>query len=326
MSFSKEVEKTLKLIAPFIRETPCLLSPWCSKQTGAEVHLKLELLQFTGAFKIRGALSKVMSLSKTDLNRGFAVFSMGNHGLGVSYAAKKLGSTAKIFLPDTTSEIKQESIRFWGGEVILAGPDFASAKQEAVECANREGRILIHPFDDEDVIRGQGTLGYEILNSLPDVDAVVVPIGGGGLISGIARYIREKKSSAKIYGVETLGSEAMLKSLEAGALITLPKVTSIADSIALKSAAERTFNYTRQFVEKVVAVSDDEAVSALVDLLKREKVFCEPAASCTYAAALGPLKSELEGKKVVLVLSGGNFPIEKIAHQLAALTMRVLKR
>ena len=185
-------------------------------------------------------------------------------------------------------------------------------KELAIECSKKEERVLFHPFDDEAVIKGHGTLGVEMLAAVPGLQAVIVSIGGGGLISGVAEYLKTKNSLIDIFGVETIGAESMKLSLDAGKIITLAKISSIADSLGARTVAERTFLATKKYVSEVVTVTDKEAILALETIINCEKVFCEPAASCTLAAASGPLREKIRGKKVVLLLCGGNFSIDQL--------------
>jgi len=311
MSFLTEIESLEAALSPYIRNTPTIYSPYLSAELDAEVYLKLELLQHTGAFKVRGAISKMLTLNEGERAQGVVAFSAGNHGLGVAYAAKLFQTKAKVLVPQTISELKKNALLFWGAEVIVGGTDPIALKELACETAAREGKVLFHPFDDEAVIRGQATLGVEMLNSVPDADAMIISIGGGGLISGIARYTKEMRPELNIYGVETLGSESMKASLDAGQIVTLEKITSIADSLGARSVSLRTFETVQKYVSDVVTVSDEEAIAALEKIITFEKVFCEPAASCTLSAASGPLREKIRGKKVILLLCGGNFSLSQ---------------
>lgn len=312
MTYAAKIEKLQKRIAQDIRATPVIFSPYLSRELDSEISLKLEMLQYTGAFKVRGAISKMLTLSPEQLSKGVVARTMGNHGLGVAYAAKLFGTSAKIFVPSSISELKKNALKFWGAETIIGGADLQSLRDVVTECAIKEDRVVFHPFDDEAVIDGQATLGVEMLRAVTDLEAVVVSIGGGGLISGIAKYLKSKNPKIKIYGVETIGAHSMSLSLEAGEIVSLKKVDSIADSIGVATVCKQTFLATQMYVEEVVTVSDKEAIASLEKLVNYEKVFCEPAASCTLAAIEGPLKEKIKGKKTVLLLCGGNFSLSQL--------------
>lgn len=312
MNYVEEIEALQARLSKDIRLTPTIFSPYLSRELNAEVSLKLELLQFTGAFKVRGAISKMLTVSKEELKHGVVAFSAGNHGLGVAYAARLFNTKAKIFVPASISELKRNALNFWGAEVVVGGSDPLALKELATACAIQEGRTLLHPFDDPAVIKGQATLGVEMLRDTPNLEAVVVSIGGGGLIAGIAEYLKSKNPNIEIYGVETEGAASMSASIKAGKIVTIDKITSVADSLGATKVSERTFNATKQFVSEVVTVSDHKAIASLEKLANYEKVFCEPAASCTLSAVEGPLRDKIKGKKTVLLLCGGNFSVSQL--------------
>jgi len=312
MSYVGEIEELQTRISRDIRLTPTIFSPYLSRELNSNISLKLELLQFTGAFKVRGAISKMLSLSATELKGGVVARTMGNHGLGVAYAAKLFNTNAKIFVPSSISELKKKALEFWGAELIIGGPDLHSLRDVVSDCAKKEGRVVFHPFDDVAVINGQATLGVEMLAAVPNLEAVVVSIGGGGLISGVAKYLKSKNKKIKVYGVETIGADSMSASLKAGKIIALDKITSIADSIGVTAVSKQTFDATRDYVDEVVTVSDREAIDSLEKLVDYEKVFCEPAASCTLSAVEGPLREKIKNKNTVLLLCGGHFSISQL--------------
>jgi threonine dehydratase len=312
MSFSNEIEELQARLTNYIRVTPTINSPVLSRELNSEIYLKLELLQYTGAFKVRGALSKMLSLSPEEIKKGVVAFSAGNHGLGVAFAAKLFNTTAKIFVPSTISELKKNALIFWGADLVIAGSNPVDLKEKALETSKQEGKILIPPFDDEAVIKGQATIGVELLQAVPDLEAIVISIGGGGLISGIAEYLKAKNPKIDVYGVETIGAESMTVSLNAGKLTPLDNLTSIADSLGAKLVCERTLEATKRLVSEVVTVTDREAIDSLEKLINYEKVFCEPAASCTLSAVEGPLREKIKGRKTALLLCGGNFSISQL--------------
>lgn len=312
MTFVSEVQTIYQKISPHIRRTPLFKSDYFSELLGCELYFKYEHLQFTGSYKVRGALSKASSLTPEEIQKGFVTASGGNHGLGVCHAAQKFGTRATIFLPEPTPKIKVDKIKAMGGETAFFGQTFTDAIEKAQEFARDNDRVYIHGYDDEYVIRGQATMALEILEDLPQTDMIVGSIGGGGMMSGIGAYTKGYKPDVKIYGSQTIGADAMYQSLKAGEMVKLDKVTSIAESIGARNVVPRTFEYVRKYVDDVFRVSDDEAMEALRQILQHDKQLVEPAASCSLAIFTTGQVPEVKGKTVVVVLCGANFPLDRL--------------
>ncbi len=287
-----------------VHRTPLVPSAALSARLGVPTFLKLECLQKTGSFKPRGAFNKLLALPAEERRRGVAAVSGGNHAQGVAYAARALGVAATIAMPAGTPRNYLDATRGYGAEVVLT-PDIRVAFAEA-ERLRAEGRVLIHPFDDPLVAAGQGTVGLEILEDLPEVTRVFVSIGGGGLISGVAAALRAVKPAVRVVGVETVGADAMAQALAANRPVELPAITSVARTLGAPCVADFTLEHVRRLVDEVVVVSDAEAVAALFWLLERTKYVVEPAAACCLAAA-DRLRDRLTpDDHVVLLLCGGN--------------------
>lgn len=274
-----------------------------------DLYVKAENLQKTGSFKIRGAYYKISQLSPEEKARGVIACSAGNHAQGVALAAQKNGIKSLICLPDGAPISKVEATRSYGAEICLVHGVYDDAYARALELKKERELTFIHPFDDEDVIAGQGTIGLEVLSQLPDVDAIVVPIGGGGLISGIAFAVKQIAPHVKIYGVQAEGAPSMRVSLAEGKIQCLSSVATIADGIKVKQPGELTFNYCKQYVDKVVTVSDDEICTAILSLIEREKLVAEGAGATGVAAVIAGKLPELDSKKVCCILSGGNIDV-----------------
>lgn len=290
-----------------VRTTPLVPSSALSDRLGAEVYLKLENLQKTGSFKPRGAFFKLLSLSRAQRLAGVVAVSGGNHAQGVAYAARQLGLRATICMPRSTPQNYLEATRGYGAEVVLC-EDITAAFAEA---ARREqaGATLVHPFDDPWIAAGQGTIGLEILDALPDVSRVYVSIGGGGLISGVATALRRVAPAVRVFGVETRGAETMARSLAAGRLVELTEITSIARTLGAPRVCPFTFDTVRQLVEEVIVVDDADTLAALEFLLERTKYLVEPAAACCLVAAERHRGTFQPGEKVVLLMCGGNIAL-----------------
>ncbi len=291
-------------IRGLVHRTPLVQSRSLSDHLGAQVYLKLECLQKTGSFKPRGAFNKMVTLSKEERSRGVVAVSGGNHAQGVAYAARQLGIAATIVMPASTPANYLDATRGYGAETLLV-PDIRTAFAEA-DRLKSEGRVMVHPFDDPLVAAGQGTIGLEILEDLPDVDRVYVSIGGGGLITGIATAMRAIHPDVKIVGVETKGADAMAQAVAAGRLVELPAITSIARTLGAPKVSEFTLDAVQKLVEGVVVVEDGETVKALFRILERTKQLVEPAAACCLAAAERQRQSFKSSQKIVLLLCGGN--------------------
>ena len=284
---------------------------------GADLYLKTENLQITGSFKVRGAYYKMSRLSKEEKARGVVACSAGNHAQGVALAAKENGIKAVICLPDGAPISKVEATKSYGAEVCLVKGVYDDAYQKALQLRDEMGYTFLHPFDDEDVIAGQGTIALEILEQLHDVEAVIVPIGGGGLISGVAYTIKTLAPSVKVYGVQATGAPSMANSIADSQIEELASVTTIADGIAVKRPGTLTYELTKKYVDEVVTVTDDEISAAILALMEQQKLVTEGAGAVAVAAAMFG-KVPVQGKKTVCVLSGGNIDVTILS--------RVIKR
>ena len=298
-------------ITACVRRTPLLPSVTLSERLKTNVYVKYELFQKTGSFKVRGAFSKAVSLTQEERDRGVVAVSGGNHGQAVAYAARMLGLKSRILMPENTPANYVDAARGYGAEVKFA----ASAAEAFAKVGDfeREGWVYIHPFDDPLVMAGQGTVGLEILEDVPHVTDIVLSIGGGGLMGGIATAVKSLKPAVRIWGVETEGADCMSKSLEAGRIVTLEAITSVARTLGAPAPSERTFAMAQKYLERVTVVPDSDAIRSLRFLLERLKVLAEPAASCTLAAAEKLQHNFSPERHVVLVLCGGNAPLELLA-------------
>ena len=278
-----------------------------------ELYLKPENLQITGSFKVRGSAYKIAMLSEEEKARGVIACSAGNHAQGVALAATKNGIKSLICLPDTAPISKVEATKGFGAEVCLVEGCYDDAYKKALELRDSEGYTFVHPFDDENVIAGQGTIALEILNDLDNIDAIVVPIGGGGLISGIAYTAKQIRPSVKVYGVQVAGAPSMYNSVKDGEIECLPSVSTIADGIAVKQPGENTFRYVSDYVDEIALVTDDEVASAILALIEKQKMIAE-GAGATAVAAVMTNKFDLKGKRVVAVVSGGNIDVTSLSR------------
>ena len=294
-----------KKLKGIVKHTPLEHSKTFSAMSGASVIMKLENLQSTGSFKVRGAYNKIRSLSKEELRRGVVCASAGNHAQGVAYAAKKLGTKATVFMPVLTPPLKVIATRSYGAEVVLMGNSFDDALAAAQDYREESGAVFVHAFDDPLIIAGQGMMGLEIYDDLDSVQDILVPIGGGGMISGIAIAIKNLNPKIKVYGVEAEGAQSMRNALDKGKPVKLDKMTTIADGIAVKTPSQLTFDATKAYVDDILVVSDAEIAHSLYLLLQRAKILAEPAGVAALAAVLHK-KISFKGRKVVPVISGGN--------------------
>jgi threonine dehydratase len=299
-------------IGDAIHLSPCQLSHHLSELTGLPLHLKLENLQRTGSFKERGALNKLLTLGKLERNRGVIAASAGNHAQGVAFHAAALGISAQIIMPLATPQIKVAATRRFGAEVILHGASYDEAGEEALRRHRAQGRTFIHPFDDPEVISGQGTIGLELLEQVPDIEAVVVPIGGGGLIGGVACALKETNPKIRVIGVEPEKLPSMLRAREAGAPVTLAPEATIADGIAVRRAGAFTFPLVCSYVDEIVTVDDEEIASAILLLLEQEKTLAEGAGAAALAAVIHA-KTQLSPLRTVVLVSGGNIDVTLLA-------------
>jgi threonine dehydratase len=306
------IQRARQRIAPCVKRTPLTASAALSERLSTNVYVKLELLQKTGSFKVRGAFNKILSLKPEERGKGVVAVSGGNHAQAVAYAARMLGLQAVVLMPETTPRNYVDATRGYGAEIKFAA-DVRSAFAEVADY-ERQGWAYIHPFDDPDVIAGQGTIGLEILEDVPQATDIIVSVGGGGLIGGIATAVKTLKPAVRVWGVETEGADCMSKSLAAGEIVTLDAITSVARTLGAPAPSERTLAMARNLLEGVTVVSDAEALAALRFILERLKILTEPAASCTLAGA-DRLRDQFSPEKhVVLVLCGGNMPIEDLAR------------
>ncbi len=303
------------VLKPVIRETDIIHAPNINPES--EIYLKTENLQITGSFKVRGAYYKMSQLSDEEKARGVIACSAGNHAQGVALAAAKNGIPAIICLPDGAPISKVEATKSYGANVCLVKGVYDDAYAEALRQRDENGYTFIHPFDDENVIAGQGTIGLELLEQLPEMDAVIVPIGGGGLISGVAYAIKSLNPDIKVYGVQASGAPSMFNSVHDQKIERLDNVSTIADGIAVKEPGENTFRYVSEYVDDIVTVTDDEISAAILALMEKQKLVTEGAGAVSVAAAMFN-KVPVKGKKVVCLLSGGNIDVTILS--------RVIKR
>lgn len=302
-----KVYKAAQTLKPIIRQTDMILAP--NLRDDAKIYLKTENLQVTGSFKIRGSYFKISQLSEEEKKKGVIACSAGNHAQGVALAATKSGIKSLICLPDGAPISKVEATKRYGAEVCLVKGVYDDAYNKAIELQNEKGYCFIHPFNDPDVIAGQGTIGLEIINQLPDVDVVVVPIGGGGLIAGVAYTIKQLNPSCKIYGVEANGAASMLNCIKDGQIETLDEVQTIADGIKVKTPGDLTYELVQKYVDGIVTVSDDEIALAILTLLEQQKLISEGAGAVSVAAILSGKIPDISGKNVCCLVSGGNIDV-----------------
>jgi threonine dehydratase len=308
-----DIQTALGRIRQSIRISPCAGSESFSQLTGNSIFLKLDNQQRTGAFKERGALNKLLSLSQKERDRGVIAASAGNHAQGVAYHAGLQEVRARIVMPLPTPLTKVSATRAYGADVLLHGANYDEAYEKAVEQCAQERLTLIHAFDDDEVIAGQGTLGLEILQQHPDIEAIVVPIGGGGLIGGIACAAKETNSAVHIYGVQPSRIPSMKAAVAQGKPVTLDAAKTIADGIAVRRAGERTLPLVQKYVDEIVTVEEEEIANAILLLLEREKTLAEGAGAAAMAAVLNR-KLSLAGKKVAVLVCGGNIDVTLLAR------------
>lgn len=299
------------VLKSIIRETNVVraygIAPDC------ELYLKPENLQITGSFKVRGSAYKIAMLSEEEKRKGVIACSAGNHAQGVALAATKNGIKSLICLPDSAPISKVEATKGFGAEVCLVEGCYDDAYQRALELKESEGYTFVHPFDDENVIAGQGTIALEILNDLDNIDAIIVPIGGGGLISGIAYTAKQIRPSVKVYGVQVAGAPSMYNSVKDGEIECLSSVSTIADGIAVKKPGENTYALVKEYVDEIALVTDDEVASAILALVEKQKMIAEGAGATAVAAVMAG-KFNLKGKRVVAVVSGGNIDVTSLSR------------
>lgn len=310
-----KVYRAAHTLKEVIRPTDLIYAPKINPE--ANVYLKTENLQVTGSFKVRGAYFKISNLTEEEKAKGVIACSAGNHAQGVALAAQRSGIKALICLPDGAPISKVEATKSYGAEICLVEGVYDDAYNKALQLRDEKGYTFIHPFDDEDVIAGQGTIGLELLEQLADVDAVVVPVGGGGLISGVAFTLKTLKPSIKVYGVQAVGAPSMVNSVHDGKIEKLSSVSTIADGIAVKEPGEHTFEYCSKYVDDIVTVTDDEISTAILTLIEQQKLIAEGAGAVSVAAVMFD-KVPAKGKNVICLVSGGNIDVTILS--------RVIKR
>ena len=299
-------EAASEIVKEVTNPTKLVYSDYLSQQTGGKVYLKPENMQQTGAYKLRGAYYKISMLTQEERERGLITASAGNHAQGVAYAAQKFGCKATIVMPTVTPLIKVNRSKNYGADVILHGDVYDDAYRKAMELAEEYGYTFIHPFDDIDVATGQGTITMEIIQELPTVDYILAPIGGGGLIAGVAALAKMLNPKIKVIGVEPIEAASMSASLEAGEVVEIESANTIADGTAVKTVGKNIFPYVQKYVDQVLLVEDNELIGAFLDMVENHKMVVENSGLLTVAA----LKQlDLEGKKVVSILSGGNMDV-----------------
>ena len=308
-AFIKAKEKLSKVLL----ETHLIYSPIFSKESGNKVFIKPENLQKTGSFKIRGAYNKISNLTVDEKKRGVIASSAGNHAQGVAYGAKESGIKAIIVMPKSTPLIKVESTKQYGAEVILHGDVYDDAYKKAKELEEKEGYVFVHPFNDEDVLDGQGTIALEILEELPETDIILVPIGGGGLISGIACAAKILKPEIKIIGVEPEGAASAYEAIKENKVVELKEANTIADGTAVKKIGDLNFEYIKKYVDEIITVSDYELMEAFLLLVEKHKIIAENSGILSVAATK---KIKEKNKKVVSVISGGNIDVLMISSMI----------
>ncbi len=301
-----KIYKASHVLKEVIRTTDLIRAPKINPE--AEVYLKTENLQVTGSFKVRGAYFKISGLTEEERAKGVIACSAGNHAQGVALAATKAGIKSLICLPDGAPISKVEATKGYGADVCLVPGVYDDAYNKALELRDEKGYTFIHPFDDEDVIAGQGTIGLELLDQLPEMDAVVVPVGGGGLISGVAFAIKQLNPNIKVYGVQAAGAPSMVNSVKDGKIERLDKVSTLADGIAVKEPGEHTFELCSKYVDEIVTVTEDEISCAILSLIEQQKLIAEGAGAVSVAAVMFN-RIPIKGKKVVCLVSGGNIDV-----------------
>jgi threonine dehydratase len=308
-----DIVKAHEKMTGIVHQTTLDYSHTFSQHSNNEVYLKLENLQKTGSFKVRGSYNKMMSLRKEELQKGVVAASAGNHAQGVAYASTMLGIPCTIVMPTAAPLSKVQATRGYGANVELQGSGFDEALDYALELRDQTGAAFVHAFDDEAIIAGQGTVGLEILEQLPDVDAIICPVGGGGLIAGLATAVKEKKPSIQVYGVEASACRSMAQSLKEKKLVTVDASPTMADGIAVKRPGQHTFQLVQQYVDDMISVDEMEIAQTMLMLLERNKLLVEGSGAVSLAAMLYD-KLPIKDKKVVTVISGGNVDVSFISR------------
>ena len=310
-----DIEQAAQDLRAHLSPTPLQYSRAFTDKARCHVHLKIESIQPIRAFKVRGALNKLIGMSAEQRSAGVITASAGNHGLGVAYAAAAFQSPATVYVPETANQFKVEAIRRFGARVIAAGRNYNGAYVEALAAQRESGATFVHAYDDPAVVAGQGTIATEILSDIGEFDTVLVPIGGGGLIGGIALYLKSKKPGIKVIGVEPRGADAMSRSLRAGSIVTLDRVSTIADGLAASAPGRLTFELAQKYVDEVLLVEETEMLRAIRLLFEWEHLLAEPAGAAALAALLYHYRPT-PNEKVVVILSGGNVTDEVLLQAL----------
>lgn len=308
-----EIQAAMGRIRDSIYLSPCARSEEFSQHSGNSVYLKLDNLQRTGAFKERGALNKLLTLTPEERSRGVIAASAGNHAQGLAYHAGRHGIRAQIVMPLTTPLIKVSATKGYGADVVLHGANYDEACEEAVRRSEQSGMTFVHPFDDQVVIAGQGTMGLEILQQVPDIEAIVAPIGGGGLIAGVACAVKETNPRVRVIGVQPARLPSMKVAIAEGHPVTLSPAATIADGIAVRRAGEKTLPLIQKYVDDIVTVDEEEIANAVLLLLEREKTLAEGAGASALAALINH-KTSLSGKKVAVLVCGGNIDVSLLSR------------
>lgn len=309
----ENIQQAKQRLETIIRPTPVAYAPILSATSGADIYLKKENLQLTGSFKLRGAFNKIAKLSVDERAKGVVAASAGNHAQGVAYSSRHFGCEATIVMPEATPLLKVSGVKSYGANVVLHGANYDEAYKYATDFATKHDKTFVHPFADDDVIAGQGTIGLELLDEIDDIDIAIIPIGGGGLISGIASAVKQLKPSIKIVGVVASGARAMKESFEAKTPIDSLSVKTIADGIAVRDVTPKMLENVIELVDEIIEVEDTEIASAILFLLEQHKLVVEGAGAVGTAAIMHN-KIDIKGKKVVLPLSGGNIDVTMLAQ------------
>jgi len=310
-----DVERAAKELRAHLPPTPLQHSRAFTEKTRCHVYLKIESIQPIRAFKVRGALNKLIRMSGEQRSAGVITASAGNHGMGVAYAAAAFKAPATVFVPENANPFKVEAIRRLGARVVEAGRNYNGAYLEALGAQRESGATFVHAYDDPDVVAGQGTIATELLSELPNFDTVLVPIGGGGLIGGIALYLKSKNPRIKVIGAEPVGADAMYRSLKAGSIVTLDRVSTIADGLAASAPGKLTFQLAQRYVDEVLLVEEPEMLRAIRLLFEWEHLLAEPAGAAALAALLYHYAAA-PNERVVVILSGGNVTDEVMLQAL----------
>lgn len=307
----KEIEQATLRLRNIVHKTPLCSSRTFSEMSGAELYLKCENLQKTGSFKVRGAYNKICKMAQNGESAAVVASSAGNHAQGVAYAASSVGVSSTIVMPRSAPIAKIAATQGYGAKVVLHGDCYDDAYAKALEIQQQTGAVFVHPFDDLDIIAGQGTLASEIFHDLPSVDVVLIPAGGGGLLAGMAAYIKQVNPRVRVVGVQAQGADAIAQSFACRQYVCTEHSMTIADGIAVKMPGKITMDLILRYVDELVTVSDDEIADAILLLLERNKMVVEPAGAVSLAAAVNR-RTDLEGKRAVCVLSGGNMDVSMI--------------